>query len=158
MAYHPLFQEFMAIIPTWRVAFAMKSFGGESEKPTWLYASHALAQDLLKFRMTMPPILDDRQMVKKHIVQQGRLRVSGGTDLKASQSYPTGFGVAVELLMRRHGPEIADASRAAVAARAALPFPDLPDPWAHLPCTWLRGAAVEPVLGYLRDEVARPRA
>ena len=60
MAYHPLFQEFMAIIPTWRVAFAMKSFGGESEKPTWLYASHALAQDLLKFRMTMPSILDDR--------------------------------------------------------------------------------------------------
>ena len=105
----------------------------------------------------MPPPPNTREMVKTYVDAEARTRVAGGADLKSSQSYPSGFGTAIELLLRRHEPRIAEFADVARRARDQQCDPGVVDPFTPLPrsCAWLRGAGMEPVLLYMRREVGR---
>ena len=157
MAMHPRFLQFMGSIPLWRMSLNMQDYGGETVKPTWLYCSDEFVGELTSYRRATPPSPSRREMVKKYVDADGRTRVAGGRDLKASQSCPCGFGYAIEMLLRRHAVRISE--NALLAQRARDLQADVQnlgmDPYAALPrsCDWLRGAGLEPVLLYMRREV-----
>ncbi len=79
----------------------MGDFGAETLKPTWLYCNFAGIGDIDLFKTTKFVIGNSKQIVKKSRRADGTIAVSGGPGLKATQTYPEGFGEAIAMLRKR---------------------------------------------------------
>lgn len=79
----------------------MAHFGALTPKPTWLYSNEAFLDEIDAF-VPKAACVRKLEMVKVSMNSQGRRIVSGGSDLKKSQAYPIGFGVAVRRLYAEH--------------------------------------------------------
>ena len=86
----------------WKKAFPMKLFGGNTEKPTWLYCDKKEVDDITDFSLPRKLRTRNVEMVKRYKDRHGVIRVQGGKDLKQSQSYPRGFGKAVAKWHLKH--------------------------------------------------------
>eukprot|EP00435_Cladocopium_sp_Y103_P011382 s2437_g3.t1 len=93
MEYHVLFQRFLALIRVRRLSICMADYGSPTLKPTYLYSSHHAIDMLPDYQTTRR--LVDMEMVRRYTNHAGESRICGGRDLKASQAYPKGFGVAL---------------------------------------------------------------
>ena len=82
----------------YRVHLYMAHFGARSMKATWLYSNYEHIQKIHEFR-THPGASEAAENKPQVTIitadRGGRLRVSGGPDLKATQAYTEGFGEAV---------------------------------------------------------------
>ena len=79
----------------------MKDFGASTPKPTWLYSNEGFLDEIDTY-VAKAPIERRLDMVKVSTNSEGRRIVSGGSDLKKSQAYPRGFGLAVRRLHAKH--------------------------------------------------------
>ena len=104
---HPRWQKLIATIKTWRVRIYMGDYGAESPKPTWIYAPVPWIHEIVDFRIkTEGPAMKSTVVTCTRTVDaRGRVRTTGGPDLKATQTYPEGFGAAVYQLHQRHRAE-----------------------------------------------------
>lgn len=68
----------------------MKNYGGPTAKPTWLYSSESMIEQLHEFCPRVLPAVDtsEIQMVVHYTNSAGQAKIKGGRDLKRSQSYP----------------------------------------------------------------------
>ena len=73
-----------------------KGFGGDSEKPTWLYSNFNFIKDIQSQATSPGPLFGKRALVNKYVDKHGCQKFSGTKNLKGSQSYPTAFGQAVK--------------------------------------------------------------
>lgn len=88
----PAFQEYLSMVETWRAHILMKTYGGPTAKPTWLYSSKPWIEELHNFRpLRLPSDQGPVEMVVHYQDSKGRARIKGGRHLKQSQSYPKGF-------------------------------------------------------------------
>ncbi|CAK9026290.1 unnamed protein product, partial [Durusdinium trenchii] len=90
MELHPLFQEMMGKLTMWKHTISMGRYGANSDKPTWLYASHNCVEDLEDFKPKWLPEREEVEMAVIYEDSKGLKRVKGGRHLKASQAYPIG--------------------------------------------------------------------
>ena len=81
----------------------MQDYGGESQKPTWLYSNYNILDTLDDYVTGQTTSFGKAEMVKtsknKHT---GKLGFSAGKDLKTSQHYPKNFGLAVRKTSLKH--------------------------------------------------------
>ncbi len=87
----PPFQEFLRKVRVWKHSLSMGHYGAPSTKPTWLYSSHIMINELPQFQPAWLPEREPVQMAVRYKDHAGRERVKGGKDLKSSQSYPVQF-------------------------------------------------------------------
>ena len=95
--FHPRWQQFVGIVKVWRHAIAMRDFGAHSDKPTWLYSNKAFLLELGRhalpeWKRYQGPKVD---LATTYIDANGKKKCFGNANLKASQSYPRGFGNAI---------------------------------------------------------------
>ncbi|CAK8987246.1 Uncharacterized protein (Fragment), partial [Durusdinium trenchii] len=114
MELHPLFQEMMGKLTMWKHTISMGRYGANSDKPTWLYASHNCVEDLEDFKPKWLPEREDVEMAVIYEDSKGLKRVKGGRHLKASQAYPIGFGKALSQLRSSRAAQIRAAARSAM--------------------------------------------
>ncbi|CAK9002504.1 unnamed protein product [Durusdinium trenchii] len=87
MEKHVLFQRLVGLVSIRRMSIMMGDFAGPTLKPTWLYSSHVDVQDIERFKVARR--LDpQREMVRHYQDGKGRARITGGSALKSSQTYP----------------------------------------------------------------------
>lgn len=92
MESHPAFQEYLSMVETWRAHILMKTYGGPTAKPTWLYSSRPEIEEINNFRpVRTPAVQEPMEMVIHYKDAKGRDKIKGGRHLKQSQSYPKGF-------------------------------------------------------------------
>lgn len=90
MVYHNRMQELATHWDMWSTSFEMESFGAETSKPTKIYGNRkhvgALASMAQKHKKQHTKRKRNRkvEVVKSHFDKEGRRRVSGGKDLKAT--------------------------------------------------------------------------
>ena len=92
----------MNTVNIFRKSIAMGFFGAKSLKPTWLYSTETITE-IDKFQKTSSKMFckkDGWQTAKQYTDKKGTKKVVGGKDLKRSQSYPAGFGCAVQKLYK----------------------------------------------------------
>ena len=89
---HPRMQSFCKLRNVYQAFMWMGSFGATSPKPTVLWCPRP---DVTKFSLPLPQnVVWDADMVTKKVMPDGRIQVTGSSDLKKSQSYPKEFGRA----------------------------------------------------------------
>ena len=100
---HPRFQLLLSRMPVYRITTYMQAFGGPSLKPTWLYSNSPLIDELAR----KPS--GERSATRVEMVKAcgrgestGRIKYTGGDDLKESQTYPREFGLALVEWYTRH--------------------------------------------------------
>ena len=94
MEMHPAFQEYLGLVNCWRAHINMSTYGGPTLKPTWLYSTRPMIDQLHSYRplrLRNTNTEDPVEMVVHYTDGNGRARVKGGKHLKQSQSYPPGF-------------------------------------------------------------------
>ncbi|CAK0800827.1 unnamed protein product [Prorocentrum cordatum] len=96
---HPRFQEFAKRHRVYRIAVSMGAFGGSSEKKTWIYSGHPWISELIdaqhKYGEYHGPA------VALYASVDGKVH-GNKPELKLSQAYPVGFGMAVRDLYLAH--------------------------------------------------------
>ncbi len=74
----------------------MKDYGGSTLKPTWLYSQHGWLGEIGKYRGLTPEYTGPKKQTAVCFIDRYvNHRVTGGKDLKETQSYPRGFGSAM---------------------------------------------------------------
>jgi len=121
---HAGFQRFLKIVPTWRHHIRMKNFGAPTDKETFLFCNFDFISDIDRF--ACPSAAHDdatpKEMVKRFVGGDGRMKVCGGRDLKSSQTYPAGFGQAIVSLQNLHRDKLDKAAAdARIANRRRMP-------------------------------------
>ncbi len=99
---HPAFQSLMGCTQVFRHCTFMGRFGAETAKPTWVWSNKPWVADIEKHQVASNPRSQKMQLVSKYVDKTGRARVSGNKNLKASQTYPAGFGIAIASVYRDH--------------------------------------------------------
>lgn len=94
---HPRMQEFLTLVDVWRSHIYMGSYGSESPKPTYLWAPTPAVGNL---SIPLPSDKEWTPMVSVSTSRAGVKYVTGNKNLKASQTYPKGFGVATVQLWK----------------------------------------------------------
>ena len=87
---HPRMQQLLKSLKVYRCHMYMGSYGSASPKPTHLWSP---CPEVAKFSLPLP----DREwesMVTKKVLPDGRVQVTGNSNLKGSQTYPKQFGFA----------------------------------------------------------------
>lgn len=102
MEVHPLFQQVLRLMEVWRHRLSMGSYGAPSEKPTWLYSSNEAITHLEEFKPRGVKCEEKVSLVDHYLDGEGNKRIKGNSNLKLSQSYPVGFGVALARLRTAH--------------------------------------------------------
>eukprot|EP00959_Pyramimonas_sp_CCMP1952_P029723 623763-Pyramimonas_sp.AAC.1 len=100
---HPKFKLFRKHFTLYRKSISMINYGGDSRKPTWLYSAHKEIMDLDQYAPTSPaPSSKNKkvEMVVKGTDKNGNVTVTGGKNLKESQSYPRQFGESLSKLFK----------------------------------------------------------
>ena len=69
----------------------MKDFGSPTAKPSWLYSNSKDIGWIDAYKITGPYPDSKRHMVHTWVDTTGKRCISGGKDLKESQTYPRGF-------------------------------------------------------------------
>ena len=87
---HPRMQQFVESCVVFKIHCWMGSYGASSPKGTHLWGPHA---DIQKFILPLP-CKTWAPLVTKKTLADGRVQVSGSSDLKGSQAYPPAFGHA----------------------------------------------------------------
>ena len=105
-------QAFCKLRKVYQTFMWMGAFGASSPKPTVLWRP---CPCVAKFSLPLPQnVVWDADMVTKKVMPDGRIQVTGSSDLKRSQSYPKEFGratVAVwEECPKRAMPKVGKAS------------------------------------------------
>lgn len=134
---HPRMEAFIESCDAYRCWTWMGAFGAGSPKGTTLWSSRNSVQ---KLNRPLPNKIWDHEMTKKTILRNGKLSISGGRDLKASQAYTPEFGFStLSVWLAEPEVEMPQLSKAKV-----------PNIWATLPKRdrWDDGRIVE-VLQYL---------
>ena len=98
---HPRMETFIKQYFAWRCHTWMGAFGAPSPKGTVLWSSRPTIR---KMSRNLPDKDWTAQMVTKSQKADGRLSVSGSTDLKASQAYTPEFGFAILDLWKTENP------------------------------------------------------
>ena len=90
MEMHPGFQEYLTMVQNWRATIQMGHYGAPSLKPTWLYSSESMIDQLHQYCPNLRPARDGSnvEMVVHYTNSAGEAKIKGGRDLKQSQSYP----------------------------------------------------------------------
>ena len=88
---HPLFEVLCSHLAVWRKSIAMKDFGSPTAKPSWLYSNSKDIGWIDAYKITGPYPDSKRHMVHTWVDTTGKRCISGGKDLKESQTYPRGF-------------------------------------------------------------------
>jgi hypothetical protein len=91
---HPRFQWFVQRHTLYRCSINMQSFGGETLKPTWLYCAHECIQHFPAYGKHSGEVTTSKTTVVRKVTSTGKIAVTGGPDLKSTQAYPRGFGLA----------------------------------------------------------------
>lgn len=107
MQFHPRWQELLRDVHVYRHHLYMSDFGGETAKPTWLYAPAAYLTDIDRHRLrhTSGRVEHSLEVTKVTKRPDGTTSVSGGADLKGTQAYPDGFGQAIYRMQEAHRPQ-----------------------------------------------------
>ena len=85
----------------------MQNFGGCTNKGTWLYSNKPWIRDIDKYACTSSGHPHScRQTYYNAKDSKGEWKAYGGEDLKATQTYPDDFGVAVQKLLVAHRGDI----------------------------------------------------
>eukprot|EP00438_Fugacium_kawagutii_P034757 Skav221196 [mRNA] locus=scaffold3557:162377:162781:- [translate_table: standard] len=82
-------EEFIGKNPAFRAWTWMGAYGAASPKGTTLWSSRPSAH---KFCRALPQRAWHSEITKKSVLRSGKISVSGGRDLKGSQSYTSEFG------------------------------------------------------------------
>ena len=119
LEFHARWQQFCSLHRVYRIHIYMSDFGGETSKPTWLYSNAKDVEEIVKYkvRFTHGSVAHGKEMCKKYVDASGNNKVAGGKDLKASQTYPRGFGEAWARLMDDH---CEDNARTELSRRARI--------------------------------------
>ncbi|CAL1142985.1 unnamed protein product [Cladocopium goreaui] len=145
MEFHVLFQRFLSLIRVRRLSICMADYGSPTLKPTYLYSSHHAIDMLPDYQSTRR--LVDREMVRRYTNGAGESRICGGRDLKSSQAYPKGFGVA--LAKCRTAVQKKHLKLARQFLRAARASTNKVDTQASVNKAWTKGAQLESVIQFL---------
>ena len=101
MEFHPRVQWLLHLMPVWKKSFEMSSFGAPTPKRTWVYSNKPHINGIEDYSVPKTNGVK-KQMVKKYKNAKGETKITGGKDLKGSQSYPDPFGFAILGLMVEH--------------------------------------------------------
>ena len=90
-----------------RTPIRLGDFGAESPKPLWLYSQFPWVGEIKDFKETRKTIKHNKSMVPikvsiNGVNKVGKKTYTAGPDCKSTQSYPHGFGEAVQYLYQRH--------------------------------------------------------
>lgn len=143
----PCFQELLRKVTVWKHKFNMQDYGAPSKKPTWIYSSHKIINELPDFKPTWLPELPPVEMAVKYVDGSGKQRVKGGSSLKASQSYPLQFGRALSKLRSRHSNQLRKDARATLKMNL-LKGKNTPRN-TRADSKWIKHADLGPVFDYL---------
>jgi len=95
-----------------------KDYGGNTEKPTWLYCNYDILDDIDNYRTSPGPEYGKTCLVTHYRDSAGAKKFCGNKNLKGSQEYTEGFARAVkklitknEMKVRRHREALRQASR-----------------------------------------------
>ena len=80
-------------IVAWTLRFNMEDFGGDTKKPTVLYASADWFGKLTAWKVDAP-VRNGVNLVTSYVDKLGKKRCTGNSNLKLSQHYPRQFGEA----------------------------------------------------------------
>lgn len=114
---------------------------------TVLLPGHQCIDDLREHEEE--PVLQQRQMVVKYTNARGEARVHGGADLKSSQSYPAGFGVALAKVRSKH--QKRNYRKAMAFLRGARKTENKLDLRTRVNRAWMAGANLQPVIDFLSN-------
>jgi len=84
---HPRMVWLSSVMPIYKTRIKMGEFGGETEKPTWLYSNFSFVSDISQFTIrTWHRSLATQTLTDTYVDSNGVKRCSGNAALKASQA------------------------------------------------------------------------
>lgn len=104
-----------------------QDYGGDTEKPTWLYSNYSFISDVGLFCTGPSANFGSHELARKSI-KGNRVTYSGTPALKGSQSYPKGFGRAVRKTIQKNA-HIIRAKKAELRSKISN-TKMVKDPWA----------------------------
>lgn len=150
MHYHPLFQRFLQLrgVEVRKLFTCMGWFGAGSKKPTHLYSSHQVIEELNDYADKNFIPKQDMEVSRKYTDGSGRPRVCGGRNLKQTQAYPKRFGRVLSKLRTKHKKSMKKEAREFL--RTALSSDQGgPDHRPLINQAWIEGANLKPIIQYL---------
>ena len=106
MERHPRVQWLFQKLAVFKESLRMSSYGASTEKGTWLYSNKVHISTVHKHARSFSTPRPTVEMVQIRIDKHGNKKINGGKDLKASQSYPPGFGKAIARTLREHAGQL----------------------------------------------------
>jgi len=95
-----------------------QDYGGNTDKPTWLYCNYDVLDEIDKYKTGPGPEYGTTSLVNRYTNKHGVAKWNGGKELKGSQEYTKDFAMAVkklvtknEVKVRRHRQALRKASR-----------------------------------------------
>ena len=84
-----------------------QDYGGDTDKPTWLYTNYQHIDDLDMFRTGPSENFGQHKLCKKYHTEnkytgQKTVKYQGSAHLKGSQHYPKAFGIAVRKMTEKN--------------------------------------------------------
>ena len=108
---HPRAQELLHTATIFRKLARLQDFGAPSEKGLWLYSTHKFIEDIDLFKKPATNKGPAVETTRCWTNSAGQKKWCGGRDLKASQTYPRGFGEAVAGLVAMYDEDIKRGAR-----------------------------------------------
>ncbi|CAK9075901.1 unnamed protein product, partial [Durusdinium trenchii] len=146
MEWLPCFQALLKLTSVRKYMTSMADFGGPTEERTILYSSSDAIEKLSQFHSRRN--LRQRGMVRRYVDGSGKWRVQGGSQLKASQAYPAGFGRALAscrtLALKKQRRFARSFLKRAHESRGSLM-----DERPRANAKWVKGADLKPIITYL---------
>ena len=140
------------MFPLWRHSVNLGEFGALSQKPSWLYASHACISHIDLFQSTMVAGKAKKTLAKAGVnPTTGKKTVNGTKDLKGSQAYTRQFAWALTQAYRHNSADILDAAKAVALRTLEALRRDGPRPLQHgeCSCQWWKAARLDLVFAYM---------
>ena len=80
----------------------MKDYGGDTQKPTWLYSNYNILDSLAAHRTGPGERFGTQRLTRTYTDKNGKKAFIGNKHLKESQHYPVEFGKAVRKMYLKH--------------------------------------------------------
>ena len=108
LEYHPRLQLVLGCVHMYKIRFRMWDFGGPTAKGTLLYANKPWIDGLLRHKVDRSGEKPEKKLCTYQKNEHGITRFTASPDLKGSQEYQRGFGIAMAKLFATHKDQLAD--------------------------------------------------
>ncbi|CAE7441062.1 unnamed protein product [Symbiodinium necroappetens] len=150
MEHHPCFQEVLGMVHLVKKTIYMQNYGGASPKPTILYSSHRAVDDLVHFQSSGQSSQQERpQTYVRYQGANGNVSTRGGRDLKATQAYPDGFGVALAKTRTVHSRAVREQAQKFLKKARKRSTREPANTCTETNKRWLEMANLQPVIDFL---------